>query len=125
MEVKRERTVAYSLAIALFIVGIVCYAAFPYNTPEQPVRIMLKSTAKAVLFDHKEHASEDGYALACEDCHHMWEEDEGKKPESCGECHTAEGEYALKRSDAFHMQCMGCHEDFGMGPVECSECHVF
>jgi hypothetical protein len=31
-----------------------------------------------------------------------------------------------KRSDAFHQQCAGCHEDFGKGPAEsnCNGCHV-
>jgi hypothetical protein len=25
---------------------------------------------------------------------------------------------------AFHKQCIGCHEDQGMGPTECSGCHL-
>ena len=125
MEVKRERTVAYCLTIILFVVGIVCYAAFPYNAPEQPVRILLKSTAKSVMLDHKKHASPDGYEIACDECHHMWDEDEGAKPEACGQCHEVDGEDPIKRYEAFHMQCMGCHEDAENAPVECSGCHVF
>lgn len=124
MGLKTERIIAYCLAGILFVVGIVCYAAFPLKTPDKPVRIMLQNTAGNVLFDHKEHTSEDGYGLDCKDCHHMWEDD-GTKPEACGECHEAEGEDPVKRSEAFHMQCKGCHEDVGDAPVDCSGCHAF
>jgi len=124
MELKTERIIAYSLAGILFVMGIVCYAAFPPKTPDEPVRIMLQNTAGNVLFDHKVHASEDGYGLDCTDCHHMWEDD-GSKPEACGECHEVEGEDPIERSEAFHMQCKGCHEDDGTAPVDCSSCHAF
>ena len=30
----------------------------------------------------------------------------------------------VSRSDAFHGQCKGCHEEEEAGPVECSACHV-
>ena len=123
MEVKTERIVAYGLTIVLFVVGIVCYAAFPLKAPEEPVRIMFKSTAGSILFDHKVHASTSGYGIACVDCHHNLE-DEGEKPAACGDCHEIDSEDPVKRSDAFHTQCQGCHEDSGAGPVDCSACHV-
>ena len=126
MELRREKIIAYCVAAALFVIGIVCYAAFPEKQPEVPIRIMLKSTAGKVLFTHKEHTSEDGYGFGCTDCHHLWEEDEGEKPLSCGECHMKESEEddVPKLSDALHQQCIGCHEDNGSGPMECSDCHV-
>ena len=123
MALKTEKTIAYCLAGVLLIVGVVCYAAFPVKRPEDPIRIMLRSTAGNVLFDHKEHASEDGYGLACDDCHHMWEDD-GQKPESCGECHEPDGEDPIKRSEAFHMQCIDCHDGDDAAPTECAGCHV-
>ena len=123
MEVKTERIIAYSLAIILFVVGVVCYAAFPKKTPEEPVRIMFKSSAGNILFDHIGHASPDGYGFECSDCHHNLEDD-GETPSACGECHEAEGEDPIKKSEAFHMQCIGCHEDADSGPVKCSGCHV-
>ena len=118
MESKREKTIAFCAAIILLIIGIVCYAAFPEKQPEEPIRIMFQSTAGKVLFTHDVHTSEDGYGLECVDCHHYWEEDEGEKPVSCGECHMTESEEVdfPKKSDAFHQQCMGCHEDSGGGP---------
>ncbi len=123
MELKTERLIAYCLTMVFFIVGVVCYAAFPIKAPEDPIRIMFKSTAGNILFDHKGHVSEDGYGLECVDCHHEFE-DEGGKPEACGECHDVDGEDSMKRSEVFHMQCIDCHRDSGGGPVECSECHA-
>jgi len=124
MEFKTEKTVAYCLTAILFVVGVVCYAAFPEKMPGDPIRIMLTNTGGNVLFDHKEHASEDGYGLACADCHHMWE-DEGNRPQSCTECHEVDGEDPMKRSDALHMQCIDCHKEDGTAPAECAGCHAF
>jgi len=125
MELKREKIIAFCAAITLFIVGVVCYAAFPESQPEEPVRIMLKSTAGKILFTHGVHTSEDGYGFDCIECHHFWDEDSGEKPVSCGECHMRDSEEdSPMRSDAFHLQCTGCHEDDGSGPVVCSDCHV-
>ena len=125
MKVKNERIVAYITAIVLFIVGVVCYAAFPNKAPEEPVRIMLKSIAGNILFSHKGHTSEDGYGIACDDCHHLFEDD-GAKPSACGECHEVDSdeEDLPKRSDAFHMQCIGCHDDEGSAPTKCAGCHA-
>jgi len=129
MDIKTGKIVAYCLVIVLFVVGLVCYTAFSQNKPEDPIRIMLKSTAGNVLFDHKEHVSEDGYGIDCEDCHHEYdEEDEETKPEACGECHLAEmdedeDDEGPKRMDAFHFQCNGCHEETD-APLDCAQCHV-
>ncbi len=124
MELKKEKTVAYYIAIILFLVGVICYAAFGQKPPEDPIRIYFIGTAGNILFDMKEHTSEDGYTIDCTDCHHEWdEEEEGTKPEECGECH-GEDEDIIKLADAAHEQCIVCHEDSGGGPIECSECHA-
>ncbi len=117
MTSRNEQVLAYALAAILLVVGVVCYAAFPAKTPEEPVRLMFKTTAGKVLFDHKTHSADAGYGVACDDCHH-----EGDEPVACSECHEPDSE--VKRSDAFHSQCKGCHEESGAGPLECSECHV-
>jgi hypothetical protein len=126
MSIRKEKVIAYCAGIILLIVGVVCYAAFPGRQPEEPVRIMIKSTGGKVLFSHKVHLSDDDYGFDCTDCHHMWEEDSEERPVSCSECHMIESEEEgfPKRSDALHRQCIGCHEDGGSGPVECSSCHV-
>ncbi len=120
MTSKNAQTLALALAAVLLVVGVVCYAALPAKTPEEPVRLMLKTTAGSILFDHKTHAAEDGYELACDDCHHEEQEDS----QSCSgeDCHGPDSD--PKRGDALHTNCKGCHEDGDAGPVECSACHV-
>ena len=125
MTSKRELQVAYGMAIILFVAGVLSYAAFSHATPEQPLRQMFKTSAGKVLFDHKEHLAESGYALDCVDCHHNLEDDE-EGDLNCGECHEpGPGDEDLPgRADAFHQQCIGCHEDANAGPKGCNECHV-
>ena len=125
MNLKKEKTIVYYVAAVLLIVGVVCYAAFPQKKPEEPVRIMFKSTAGDVLFNHEYHSSENWYGYECVDCHHEFEGGEGEMPVACGECHLEDSEEGIpSKEDAFHQQCIGCHEDAGFGPVDCSECHV-
>jgi len=123
---KRELKVAYGLAICLLVVGIICYAAYSAKPPDQPVRLMFEVTAGKVLFDHKKHTSDIGYGFSCGDCHHTLTEDEYEDAQSCSECHDPDegDEDVPKRGDAFHLQCIGCHEQFEAGPKECAECHV-
>ena len=125
---KLQLKLAYGLAIYLFFVGVLCYAAFPPKIPDEPVRLMFDVTAGKVLFDHKTHYAEDGYGISCGDCHHTLDEDEYADAGSCTECHDPdEGDEEMpKRADAFHQQCAGCHEGYGAGPIEkdCSACHV-
>jgi Zn finger protein HypA/HybF involved in hydrogenase expression len=122
MDVRTERTIAYCLAAICLVVGVICYTAFAKKAPEEPLRIMFKSTGGNVLFDHKMHLSDSGYGFACDDCHHELE-DENDKPVSCSTCHTSEGDDAPKRSDALHTQCKDCHDASG-GPVDCDACHA-
>ena len=148
MTPQKELKLAYSLAAILLIVGFISYGAFPAKPPDEPIRLMYKTLAGKVLFDHKTHAAETGYALACQDCHHHPEEpeEEADALQPCGYCHQipAEGEALpktcldchepediedveiTKRSDAFHSQCESCHQEGGIGPEEerCSWCHV-
>jgi hypothetical protein len=143
----KERKLAYYMTGILLVVGAISYAAFPVKTPEEPVRLMFNAVAGDVLFAHQTHASVKGYGIACNECHHHPEESEDgplacsachqippegeKAPKACLDCHDIselEDSVFMKSSDAFHAQCIGCHEDFGKGPGEgpekCSACHV-
>jgi hypothetical protein len=124
---KKELKLAYGLAAFLLVVGAFSYAVFPSKAPDEPLRIMYKTTAGRVLFDHQTHTSEFGYGLACKDCHHELQDDE-EQPQPCEACHdqTKGDEEMPKLADAFHKQCGGCHADFDAGPTEkeCSQCHV-
>ena len=44
--------IAYILIIVLLFVGVISYAAFPAKTPDEPIRLMYKTVAGKVLFDH-------------------------------------------------------------------------
>jgi hypothetical protein len=120
MTSKNETTLAFALAAILLVVGVVCYAGFPKEAPDVPIRMMLKTTAGSVLFDHSNHTEEGDYGFACDECHH---EEQDETMSCSGEwCHGPDSEPT--RSDALHINCKGCHEDSGAGPVECSACHV-
>ncbi|RLB12539.1 MAG: cytochrome C [Deltaproteobacteria bacterium] len=122
MKLKKKDMIAYMILGVCLVVGVICYSAFPLKKPEKPIRIMLMTTAGNVLFDHKAHFTD--YEVDCMDCHHDIGDD-SEKPTSCSECHLPEGsDEAPKRVVAFHKQCIGCHEDQGVGPTECSGCHV-
>ncbi|BBO74987.1 hypothetical protein DSCW_24040 [Desulfosarcina widdelii] len=147
MTSKKQRLFAYGLAIHLLLVGIICYAAFPTQTPDEPIRIMYQTNAGKVLFEHHTHTDAFGYGAACFDCHHHPSDDEaaliacgqchqgpaedGGQPEVCLDCHDEsdiEDTEMSSRADAFHTQCTECHEQFGKGPPSgsenCSACHV-
>jgi hypothetical protein len=148
MTSKKQLLFAYGLAIHLLLVGIVCYAAFPTEAPDEPIRIMYQTNAGQVLFEHNTHTSPTGYGASCYDCHHHPGEDDESSLVSCGECHQAssedgslpescldchdeeeiEGSEVPGRVDAFHQQCIECHEQFEAGPQSgsenCSQCHV-
>jgi len=119
MTSNKDKFFAYGLTIILLLLGIVGYAAFPEKGPDVPNRILFPCMAGKVQFNHQGHA--DGYGLGCMECHHNLSEGE-TNPESCGTCHEPESEDPIKRSDAFHKQCIGCHE--GGGPTECKGCHM-
>ena len=121
---KQEYKRAYALAGVLLIVGLFSYVAFSAPTPEEPFRIMFKGTAGKVLFDHQTHTADTGYGLSCEDCHHTLEDDDEEY--TCTGCHEPdlEEEDVPNQIDAFHLQCIGCHEQFDAGPIECETCHA-
>jgi hypothetical protein len=131
MTSKKQLLFAYGLAIHLLLVGIVCYAAFPTQAPEEPIRIMYHTNAGKVLFDHYTHSDPSGYGASCYDCHHHPGDDDESSLVACGECHDEdeiEGSEVPGRTDAFHQQCIECHEAFEAGPQSgsenCSACHV-
>ncbi len=90
-----------------------------------------KKQRPAVTFPHGLHME----VLDCGECHHEYDEDEGKLVpvedpfEGCTGCHGAEkedNEPALR--EAFHGQCTGCHrktikQGEDSGPTTCGECH--
>ncbi len=126
MDRNKERVLACALMCALFLVGTVCYAFFPVEAETPPDRVLLSTKGKAakVIFDHAVHADE--YA-ECTDCHHLWEEEDIADIEACTSCHEREmdeDDDIPNRYDAFHSQCLDCHEENDADLGECSNCHV-
>ncbi len=142
---KKQLQLAYGLAIVLLVVGVGSYAytALTAKVLDEPVRIQFKSVAGKVLFSHKMHTAETGYGFACFDCHHHPEDDDSSL-RACGDCHQGPLEEGVvlescldcheqddvvdteitKKGDAFHDQCIQCHQEFEAGPEECSQCHI-
>ncbi len=72
-------------------------------------------------FNHKAHAGQ--YVSACADCHKALYP-AGSEPRDCRGCHKADSDaFGPKTMDAFHGQCIRCHEKAGRGPTACDRCH--
>ncbi len=143
MTSQKQLLFAYGLAVHLLVVGIVCYAAFSAKVPEKPIRLMYKTAAGKVLFDHDIHCKTSGYGAICGDCHHH-PSSSTDSVNSCSMCHQTQAESKLSsqscsyyrmsekvedvevvsRVDAFHTQCIECHKQIESGPKECSQCHI-
>ena len=142
MAPKKELQLAYGLASVLFIVGFLSFVGYSAQSPDPPLRMMYQTNAGKVLFDHQTHLAVEGYGLDCADCHHHPYGDEvnwacgdchggpdrhEQIAETCNECHDPDFydlTEVVKRSDALHDQCIGCHQQFGAGPTACNACHV-
>ncbi len=83
------------------------------------------ATTHQALYDAK-----DG-GKSCITCHHMDEAADstelgsvvGKDFQSCSSCHPE----TPNRMDAFHKNCMGCHDELAKGPrteSPCAQCHT-
>ncbi|MFW6334615.1 MAG: cytochrome c3 family protein [Desulfosalsimonas sp.] len=147
MSEKKQLKLAYGLALACLVVGIVSYSLIQARSPEEPVRVFYECTGDNVLFDHMTHS--ETYGLECTDCHHKvaWQDggegsEEGNDNDmdvSCGSCHTGEGEYepALGENGMFDhdahaeyygLSCTECHhmydEESDDEPQNCNACHM-
>ncbi|MBS3757961.1 MAG: cytochrome c3 family protein [Desulfobacterales bacterium] len=89
------------------------------DTKHQPV------LGEKGTFSHDAHAQE--YGLYCNDCHHNYQQGDAGGPQACTDCHQRGmgGGMMPGRKAAFHTQCIGCHNNFGVGPnrADCTGCH--
>ena len=88
---KNELKLAYGLIIYFLFVGVLCYAAFPPKSPQEPIRLKFEVATGNVIFEHKKHLDVNGYGLSCGDCHHTLSEDEYDEAGSCSECGATTG----------------------------------
>ena len=145
MTSPKQRKIVYGLDIYLFLMGLLCYGAFPAKQSEDPVRIAYRGGATGkVIFAHNTHADPKQIGLDCADCHHHYLDqqettlacsqchtpgDSEQLPETCNACHDPgdiEGTELPNKTDSLHGQCTTCHAEFDAGPLEadCSICHV-
>ncbi|MGA2225412.1 MAG: cytochrome c3 family protein [Syntrophobacteraceae bacterium] len=77
-----------------------------------------------VEFNHKLHAEK----LDCIRCHHDFDaflNNRGGEGQTCDSCHKKKADDdLLSLKEAFHIQCIACHDTLKKGPVTCGECHV-
>ncbi len=83
----------------------------------------------AAVFAHDDHNAAAELEDQCWYCHHMDganpNQDESSEGTPCADCHQlapTDGTTALM--EAYHGQCITCHEEKGKGPLACGECHV-
>jgi len=93
---------------------------------ESPFVNTFENTYGPARFMHSRHAAALGGDCAA--CHHYRPADtNASETVACKACHQEafkpehRGRIGLKA--AYHLQCMGCHEDMEMGPVACEGCH--
>ncbi len=119
------------LPIVFCLAGIVSVSSL-YAQPET-IDFCQDKERGPVTFPHEQHM--DGYE--CLDCHHDMQNgenvldegdlEEGNPSAQCSSCHNSKAK--IKAREAFHRQCMGCHDRFKMttqttGPSLCGECHI-
>lgn len=84
-----------------------------------------------VFFSHDYHA--DNYKIQCAHCHHVYESgknvwEEGMPVDECSACH---GTNKVELTNAYHMNCWGCHKrlkeidsNSDAPTVTCESCHI-
>lgn len=93
---------------------------------EFPHKMIVTEMAKIMGEDRLGNVFHGERPVVCASCHHESPMDED--PPSCARCHgepfdeRTPGKPGLK--SAYHLQCIGCHQDMNIGnPRDCSECH--
>ena len=129
------------LSIALCLSFVPAASLKATETQEVPDEIFIENKIYrtdrkgSVRFSHLEHA--EGYAEACEDCHHEYQDgqniwQEGQPVKKCSGCHDPlkrQGN-ARKLNMAFHKNCKGCHQKLAReggtdAPYrQCTDCHA-
>ena len=101
---KNELKLAYGLIAYFLFVGVLCYAAFPPQTPDEPIRLKFEVAACNVIFEHKRHFDVEGFGVSCGDCHHTLEEDEYAEAK-CPVCSKVVRLYTLCYNDFMNVEC--------------------
>lgn len=126
---RPNRPVLQIIIPAVLIACVLLIAVCGYGNDFFPdFLISGKFNLPSPQFPHEDHMD----FLECLDCHHNYkngtnelDEDElyeGNPDIQCGTCHNGKKSFPLLQ--AFHRQCIQCHDTGGQGPVVCGECHT-
>jgi hypothetical protein len=134
----------YSFISAAILVSLVVVLAWSVTIAEEesmPEDIVIRHSVYEparkgpVYFSHLAH--HEDYDVACEECHHEYEEGEnvwaeGDPVKKCKACHDpVESKGDIKKLRiAFHNNCKGCHENLFKEDISedapyrsCYDCH--
>ncbi|WP_305044168.1 cytochrome c3 family protein [Geoalkalibacter sp.] len=78
-----------------------------------PDAVVFPARLGDVNFSHVDHTR---WVPDCTTCHHM------ETYDKCSSCHGVMAD-ARKKTDAFHMQCKGCHQEHNLS-TNCTDCHI-
>lgn len=97
-----------------------------YFLMDSPIIREVKDYYLPVRFMHGKHAS---LVKDCAVCHHYRPLEPGaEETVRCSACHqesfNPEAPERPGLTAAYHLQCMGCHEDMNKGPLGCQGCHL-
>lgn len=126
---RPDRPVGQKIIPVILTVCFVLAAVCGYGQHFFPeVLISKESGPLPAWFPHEDHMD----FLECLDCHHDYkngnnelDEDElyeGNPDIRCAVCHN--GKISFSSLQAFHRQCIRCHDAQGQGPVVCGACHI-
>jgi hypothetical protein len=126
-----------SILLFAIILGFVAWNLVPLSVAQEDDILLgaeggMPGQRAAPDFSHDLHMA----VLDCLACHHAYEDGlnvldedelvEGNPAIRCGACHNDQAD--LKRQEAYHRQCIGCHIDTrkagqASGPEMCGACH--
>jgi len=115
----RYVAVIFGICVAILICGR-AIVVLPQDAPEVITLDTLSKRYEPVTFPHMLHVD---VIESCEECHHA----PSGEISACSECHTTpldpENRSKLGLKGAYHLQCVGCHQDSQSGPTRCADCH--
>ena len=97
-----------------------------YFLLDSPIIKKLEDHYGPVRFMHSKHAAS---VNDCSACHHYRPADpEAGETVRCAACHQEPFKSGFAQrlglKAAYHLNCMGCHEEMNQGPVDCVGCHA-
>lgn len=121
------------ICVPILIMAVALALALPALSQEDMTVIASDAyptlTRPAAAFVHDAHNEKAG-AEDCVLCHHggsdgVQDTSSSTEGTACADCHAVKPDKGLTGlTNAYHGQCIGCHQKEGKGPLACGQCHV-